>query len=72
MDLAGGWYAPFEQLNTTLKPFFDLMPLLRAVSFDTGDYLHSAINLAGGSLNTMNAPDGTDTFYAKSLMTPEK
>jgi len=72
MGLAGGWYAPFEQLNATLQPFFDQVPPPRAVSFDTGDYLHSAVNLAGGSLDTMNAPDGTDTFYAKSLMTPEK
>ncbi|KAF9538186.1 hypothetical protein CPC08DRAFT_526038 [Agrocybe pediades] len=39
--------------------------------FDTGDYLHSAVNLAGGSWDTSSAPDGTDTFYAKSLMTPE-
>jgi len=72
MGLAGGWCAPFEQLNATLQPFFDQMPPPQAVSFDTGDYLHSAVNLAGGSLDTMNAPDGTDTFYAKSLMTPEK
>ncbi|KAH9484713.1 Carbohydrate oxidase [Psilocybe cubensis] len=72
VGLAGGWYLPFDSLNATLKPFMDVMPPPRTISFDTGDYLHSAINLAGGSLDTTSAPDGTDTFYAKSLMTPEK
>ncbi|PPQ97240.1 hypothetical protein CVT26_000766 [Gymnopilus dilepis] len=70
IGLAGGWYLPIETLNATLKPFFDKVPPPRAANFDTGDYLHSAINLAGGSLDT-SAPDSTDTFYAKSLMTPE-
>ncbi|KAF9482070.1 glucooligosaccharide oxidase [Pholiota conissans] len=71
IGLAGGWYAPLDQLNSTLGPFFATVPAPRAMSFDTGDYLHSAINLAGGSLDTKDQPDNTDTFYAKSLMTPQ-
>ncbi|KJA23452.1 Glucooligosaccharide oxidase [Hypholoma sublateritium FD-334 SS-4] len=71
IGLAGGWYAPVDQLNATLGPFLAQMPIPHSESFDTGDYLHSATNLAGGSLNTMAQPDNTDTFYAKSLMTPE-
>lgn len=71
MGLAGGWYGPVDQLNATLAPFMEVMPPPRTSSFDIGDYLHSAINLAGGSLDTTSAPDGTDTFYAKSLMTPQ-
>ncbi|KAF8149355.1 glucooligosaccharide oxidase [Crassisporium funariophilum] len=71
VGLAGGWYGPSDQLNKTLAPFMRVMPPPREMSFDIGDYLHSAVNLAGGSLNTMSAPDGTDTFYAKSLMTPQ-
>ncbi|CAA7263466.1 unnamed protein product [Cyclocybe aegerita] len=70
IGLAGGWYRPISQLNATLKPFLDHMPPPRTITFDTGDYLHSATNLAGGSLDT-SAPPGTDTFYAKSLMTPQ-
>ena len=54
--------------GVTLQPFFDRIPSPRAVNFDTGDYLHSAVNLTVGPLDTMSAPDGTDTFYAKSLM----
>lgn len=69
---SGGWYAPSEKLNDTLKPLIDAMPYPpRAMNFDVGDYLHSAENLAGGSLNT-TAPGGRDTFYAKSLITPER
>ncbi|KAF8196452.1 glucooligosaccharide oxidase [Pholiota molesta] len=71
IGLAGGWYAPFAELNATLGPFLSAMPAPHSESFDTGDYLHSAINLAGGSLDTKDQPDNTDTFYAKSLMTPE-
>lgn len=70
VGLAGGWYAPLASLNATLAPFFSKVPEPRAASFDTGSYLHSATNLAGGSLDTTSAPDGTDTFYARSLMTP--
>jgi len=38
----------------------------------TGTYLGSAVILAGGSLDTKTKPHGNDTFYAKSLMTPER
>ncbi|KAF9524630.1 glucooligosaccharide oxidase [Crepidotus variabilis] len=69
LGYAGGWYAPIAQLNATLAPFFAQVPAPISTSFDSGDYLHSAINLAGGSLQTIS-PEGTDTFYAKSLMTP--
>jgi len=72
VGLAGGWYKPLAGLNATLAPFFAKVPPPRERNFDTGDYLHSAENLAGGSLDTPTKPDGTDTFYAKSLMTPTK
>ncbi|KAF5342404.1 hypothetical protein D9611_001388 [Ephemerocybe angulata] len=70
-NIAGGWYKPAAQLNATLKPFLDRMPEPSSSSFDIGDYLNSAKNLAGGSLDT-TAPNGHDTFYAKSLITPER
>lgn len=72
IGFAGGFYLPVERLNATLAGFLRNMPPPRAQSFDTGDYLHSALNLAGGSLDTTAQPDNTDTFYAKSLMTPQK
>lgn len=71
MGLTGGWYGPLNQLNATLAPFLAVMPPPRTERFHTGNYLHSALNLAGGSLDTTLKPDTPDTFYAKSLMTPE-
>ncbi|EAU90814.2 hypothetical protein CC1G_09291 [Coprinopsis cinerea okayama7 len=72
---SGGWYAPVSSdgldLNRTLKPLVDGIGVEPTrVNFDSGDYVHSAENLAGGSLDTTQ-PGGRDTFYAKSLVIPE-
>ncbi|KAF7297120.1 Glucooligosaccharide oxidase [Mycena indigotica] len=69
--LAGAWHAAPELLNATVQPFLDRMPPLNDVSFSQGNWLAALENLGGGNLNTSVAPDGTDTFFAKSLMTPE-
>ncbi|GLB42541.1 putative oxygen-dependent FAD-linked oxidoreductase family protein [Lyophyllum shimeji] len=69
--LLGGWYAPVDGLNATLAPFMRQMPRAPRTTVQTGTYLDSAVVLAGGSLDTKSKPDGHDTFYAKSLMTPE-
>ncbi|KAG6898971.1 hypothetical protein C0993_002150, partial [Termitomyces sp. T159_Od127] len=70
-ELLGGWYAPVEGLNSTLAPLLSQMPDGPKTSLQTGTYLNSSMILAGQSLDTTSAPDGHDTFYAKSLMTPE-
>lgn len=75
VTLSGGFYRADPnntQLLATLAPILGLMPPPRTQSFDTGTYLNSAQHLAGSSLNTTAQPDGTDTFYVKSLMTPQK
>ncbi|KAJ7222553.1 glucooligosaccharide oxidase [Mycena pura] len=69
--LNGAWHGDPNLLNGTVQPFLDAMPPLHAVSFFQGNWIESVENLGGGTLNTSLAPDGTDTFYAKSLMTPE-
>lgn len=69
--LSGGWYGAVDNLDATLQPLLDGIGFApRSSSRDPGDYLYSAENLAGGSLDT-SAPGGTDTFYAKSLVTPK-
>jgi len=70
--LLGGWYAPVQGLDATLAPFIRQMPPGPRTNVQTGTYLGSAVILAGGSLDTKAKPDGHDTFYAKSLMTPER
>ncbi|GLB42542.1 putative oxygen-dependent FAD-linked oxidoreductase family protein [Lyophyllum shimeji] len=69
LSLVGGWYAPVSGLNATLHPFLREMPEPQRTTLDTGTYLHSAAVLVG-SLDTKSAPDGHDTFYAKSVVTP--
>lgn len=71
ISFAGGWYSPIENLNATIIPLLHQLPATSRTSFFTGTYLATAENLAGGSLDTKLAPDGHDTFYAKSLLTPE-
>lgn len=67
----GGWYGPARDFNATIAPLLAKMPKGPKVTLTVGTYLNSVAYLAGGSLDTQSKPDGHDTFYAKSLMTPE-
>ncbi|KAJ7146041.1 glucooligosaccharide oxidase [Mycena epipterygia] len=69
--LTGAWHGNPSLLNGTVAPFLAAMPPLNAVTFTPGNWIESVEVLAGSTLNTSSAPDYTDTFYAKSLMTPE-
>ncbi|KAJ7686828.1 glucooligosaccharide oxidase [Mycena rosella] len=69
--LTGGWHGDPSLLNATVPPFLATMPPLNAVTLTGGNWIDSVIFLGGGPLNTSTAPDHTDSFYAKSLMTPE-
>lgn len=69
--LTGAWHGDPSLLNGTVASFLANMPPLNAVKFTAGDWIESVSFLAGSTLNTSTAPDYTDTFYAKSLMTPE-
>ncbi|KAK7055368.1 Glucooligosaccharide oxidase [Favolaschia claudopus] len=69
--LTGAWHGDPNQLNGTVAPFLAAMPPLNAVTFTGGNWIESVEFLAGSTLNTSTAPDYTDTFYAKSLMTPQ-
>ncbi|KAG6915728.1 hypothetical protein DXG01_010250 [Tephrocybe rancida] len=70
-SLLGGWYAPVEGLNATLAPLLSQLPDNPRATLQTGSYLNSVTILAGEPLDTKSHPDTHDTFYAKSLMTPE-
>ncbi|KAF9456046.1 glucooligosaccharide oxidase [Collybia nuda] len=69
--ISGGWYGPADQLNATVAPLLEKMPDGPKTTITPGNYSESVVFLAGGSLDTHTAPDVHDTFYAKSLMTPE-
>jgi hypothetical protein len=71
-SLAGAWYgAQGSALNNTLAPLLAQLPKPQSVSFTgNGTYIDSVRVLSGTPLNTSSGPDETDTFYAKSLITP--
>ena len=69
-SLVGGWYGPESELAGVLAPLLAQLPQNPQVTLVPGTYLSSVAYLGGGSLDTTK-PDITDTFYAKSLMTPQ-
>lgn len=70
--LTGGWYGPADQFQSVIAPFLAKVPKPASTSLTPGTYINSVQFLGGlGRLNTSSSPDGHDTFYAKSLMTPE-
>ncbi|KAF9460051.1 glucooligosaccharide oxidase [Collybia nuda] len=68
--LDGVWYEAPDRFNATIAPLINNMPEGPNVTISTGTYIESAEHVALGSLDT-SQPDEHDTFYAKSLMTPE-
>jgi hypothetical protein len=69
--LTGGRYGPSDQFNTFIAPLFNTLPKPSGQTITPGTYIESVQNLGGlGRLNTTG--DTPDTFYAKSIMTPEK
>jgi len=72
--LVGGWYAPADQFAAVIIPLLNKLNLSTPSSqtITPGTYIESVQNLGGiNRLNTTTIPDVHDTFYAKSLMTPE-
>ncbi|KDR69186.1 hypothetical protein GALMADRAFT_272070 [Galerina marginata CBS 339.88] len=68
----GGWYAPADQFNTVIAPLLAKLPTPANKTLTVGTYINSVQLLGGlGRLNTVGIPDTPNTFYAKSLMTPE-
>jgi hypothetical protein len=70
--LTGAWYGDPALINSTIQPFLDEMPAATGpgVFSGNGTWIDS-VNVFAGGLDT-SQPDGTDTFYAKSVMTPEE
>jgi hypothetical protein len=68
--LSGAWYGAAGGLDAAINPLLDIIPQKPLWSNKkVGTYLDSLKSLAGGSLS-VTAPDTHDTFYAKSLITP--
>ena len=72
LGLTGGWYGPPDQLAKVIAPFLNALPPPGGQNISSGTYIES-VEILGrlGRLNTTGIPDTRDTFYAKSIMTPE-
>ena len=70
--ITGGWYAAAERFHSVISPLLAKLPKPSSSTITPGSYINS-VQVLGvlGRLNTTGFPDSTDTFYAKSLMTPE-
>ncbi|KAJ7199948.1 glucooligosaccharide oxidase [Mycena pura] len=71
----GAHYGPYSAFNRTIQPFLDTVPVEPSQTVITrGDWL-TVVNASAfgvGPLNVSSQPDTHDTFYAKSIMTPEE
>ncbi|KAJ7460811.1 hypothetical protein FB451DRAFT_1181784 [Mycena latifolia] len=70
LGLTGAFYSS-ANLTATLAPYLKTLPTPSWSTLSPGRYINSVSVLAGQPLNTSTAPEATDTFYTKSLMTPE-
>ncbi|KAK7031100.1 hypothetical protein VNI00_013705 [Paramarasmius palmivorus] len=69
-EFIGGWYGAEGGLDSVIQPFLEKLPTPKTNNrLGNGSYIDSVSQLGGG-LDT-SGPDTRDTFYAKSLMTPE-
>lgn len=69
VELIGQWFADPAGLEPLLKPLLDKLPARTGGYRRGGTYIQAITDVAGGDLST-NGDQGTDTFYAKSLMVP--
>lgn len=68
----GGYYGPASSFNSTIGPLLSQLPSNPTTKLSTGTWINSASVIANGqSLNTSQDPFNYDSFYAKSIMTPE-
>jgi hypothetical protein len=72
--LIGTWYRPASEFNTTIAPLLAQLTasLQTRSNASVGPYIDSVVALSGSPTpNTSVAPETPNTFYPKSLMTPE-
>jgi len=69
--LTGAWYGAPANFNATVAPYLKTLPAPSWQTITPGSYINSVSVLAGQPLNTSTAAENGDTFYEKSLMTPE-
>ncbi|KAF9042491.1 glucooligosaccharide oxidase [Panaeolus papilionaceus] len=73
--IQGGYYTPDINgtLSSTLSPLLTVLPKPTTITVIPRSYIDSVNYFGGeGTLNTTIAPETPNTFYAKSLMVPDR
>ncbi|KAF7317833.1 Glucooligosaccharide oxidase [Mycena kentingensis (nom. inval.)] len=71
VGVTGAWYGAASSFNSTIAPYLAIVTKPSSSTITPGSYIASVATLsAPDALNTTLKPDGHDTFYTKSLMTP--
>ncbi|KAJ7737756.1 glucooligosaccharide oxidase [Mycena metata] len=73
VQLLGGYYGAANLFSGVIAPYLNAagMPKPSSKTVTAGSYIDSVAYFAKPqALNTSTAPDGSDNFYTKSLMTP--
>ncbi|KAL0949120.1 hypothetical protein HGRIS_009205 [Hohenbuehelia grisea] len=70
--LTGVFYGSKADFNTAINPLLAKVPQPQSTNIKTYGWLDSLQVLGGQGLNTTIIPDGSDTFFAKSLMVPQE
>ncbi|KAJ7125350.1 glucooligosaccharide oxidase [Mycena epipterygia] len=72
-EFGGSWYGAEGQVESILQPFLDSLPTPNlGVFLGNGTWIDNLATLNGGPLDTSLRPDTNDTFYVKSLVTPQE
>ncbi|KAF9037140.1 glucooligosaccharide oxidase [Panaeolus papilionaceus] len=73
MWIMGAYYGPHDDVEGVMGPLLSRLPPVQNVTVNPGTYIES-VEMLGfmGRLNTTVLPDEPNTFYAKSLMTPQE
>ncbi len=72
--LQGVWFGPAKAFDSVINPLLkEIGQKPKSQRIKPGTFIDSVVFFGdnGGKLNTNGTPDGHDTFYVKSLLTPE-
>ncbi|KAJ7577644.1 glucooligosaccharide oxidase [Mycena floridula] len=72
-EFGGSWYGQEGQVQSVLQPFLDTLPTpIFGAFLGNGTWIDNLATLNSGPLDTSLRPDTNDTFYVKSLVTPQE
>ncbi|KAG7452930.1 glucooligosaccharide oxidase [Guyanagaster necrorhizus] len=71
ITLDGAYFGSHDSFTKTIKPYLDALVPPGLTTITQGNWIETVAALTYGTLNTSTQAPINDTFYAKSLLTPE-